>query len=128
MEKSVARGWKVILQFAADQARDQIDAHLWTWREQSFLPHGVDGGEFDARQPILLTTGEENANGANIRFLCAGAELQDVSGYDRVVVMFDGHDNEQLDRARGQWRRLSGPEHQLTYWQQNGSGGWERKA
>lgn len=108
--------------------RDQIDGHLWTWREQSFLPHGIDGGEFDARQPILLTTGAANPNGANIRFLCAGADIEDLNGYERVVVMFDGHDNEQLQQARGQWRRFSGADHQLTYWQQNGSGGWERKA
>lgn len=127
MEKSVARGWKVVLQFAAEQVRDQIDGHLWTWREQSFLPHGVDGGEFDARQPILLTTSDANPNGANIRFLCAGADLDDLRSYERVVVMFDGHDNEQLQNARAQWRRFSGPDHQLTYWQQNGSGGWERK-
>lgn len=128
VEKSVARGWKVILQFPAEPVRDQIDGHLWTWREQSFLPHGVDGGEFDARQPILLTTGEGNPNGANIRFLCAGADIDNVAGYERVVVMFDGHDNEQLERARGQWRRFAGPDNQLTYWQQNGAGGWERKA
>lgn len=128
MEKSVARGWKVVLQFAEEPERDRIDAHLWTWREQSFLPHATDGGAFDARQPILLTTGDSNSNAANIRFLCAGADIADVSGYERVVVMFDGHDNEQLERARGQWRRFSGPANQLTYWQQNGSGGWERKA
>lgn len=124
----MARGWRVVLQFAGEAARDQIDGHLWTWRDHSFLPHGVEGGEFDARQPILLTTGEGNPNGANIRFLCTGADIEDIAGYERVVVMFDGHDNDQLQHARGQWRRFTGPDNQLTYWQQNGSGGWERKA
>lgn len=117
-----------MLQFAGDETRDLIDNQLWTWREASFLPHAIDGGEFDARQPVLLTTGHENPNGAPVRFLCGGAELDDADGYERIVVMFDGHDNEQLERARGQWRRFSGGSHQLTYWQQTGAGGWEKKA
>jgi DNA polymerase III subunit chi len=128
VDKSLSRGWKVVLQFAGEETRDLIDNQLWTWREASFLPHATDGGEFDARQPVLLTTGDANANDANVRFLCGGAELESPEGYERIVVMFDGHDNEQLERARGQWRRFSGIGHQLTYWQQAGEGRWERKA
>lgn len=128
VEKSLARGWRVVLQFAQEETRDLVDNHLWTWRDSSFLPHGTDGTDFDARQPILLTTGSANGNAANIRFLAGGADIDDVDVYERVVVMFDGHDNAQLERARGQWKRFSGSGNQLTYWQQNGSGGWERKA
>lgn len=128
VEKSLARGWRVVLQFARDETRDLIDNQLWTWRETSFLPHAVDGTDADARQPILLTTGQANANAANIRFLAGGADIGEVDAYERVVVMFDGHDNEQLELARAQWKRFSGGGNQLTYWQQNGSGGWERKA
>ena len=128
VDKTVARGWKAVLQFDSEERRDAADAQLWTWRDSSFLPHGVDGGPFDERQPVLLTTGTGNPNGANIRFLAGGADIDDVSPYQRVVVMFDGHDNDQLEKARGQWKRLSGQGHQLTYWQQTTQGGWERKA
>lgn len=128
VEKSLARGWRVVLQFGTEEARDLLDQHLWTWREQSFLPHGVDGSEFDARQPVLLTTSSENANGATVRFLAGGADLEDLAGYERVVVMFDGHDNEQLERARAQWKRYGNGSNTLTYWQQAGEGRWERKA
>jgi DNA polymerase III subunit chi len=128
VEKSLARGWRAVIQFAGDESRDLIDTHLWTWRETSFLPHAVAGTDDDSRQPILLTTDGSNGNGANIRFLTGGAEPPVIDAYERVVVMFDGHDNAQLERARAQWKAFSAGSHALTYWQQNGSGGWERKA
>jgi DNA polymerase-3 subunit chi len=128
VEKSLSRGWRVVLQFSGEAMRDQLDALLWTWRETSFLPHGIDGTAHDARQPVLLTVGTDNANDAQIRFLCGGAAVEDIAGYERVVVMFDGHDNAQLEQARSQWRSFAGPGNQITYWQQSGSGGWERKA
>lgn len=128
VEKSLARGWRAVLQFADEASRDLMDTRLWTWRETSFLPHGIDGSLDDARQPALLTTTTENGNAANIRFILGGAEPPDADSYERLVVMFDGHDNLQLEHARGQWKRFAGVAHTLTYWQQNGSGGWERKA
>lgn len=128
VDKSLARGWRAVIQCQSQESCDLIDNELWSWRDTSFLPHRKDGGDHDARQPILLTTGETNANGANIRFLTGGADLPGPLDYERVVVMFDGHDNVQLEQARAQWKRFSGEGHTLTYWQQNGSGGWERKA
>ena len=42
LEKSIARGWRVIVQAASDDRVDALDAHLWTFRDDSFLPHGTD--------------------------------------------------------------------------------------
>ena len=49
-----------------------LDGLLWTYRQDSFLPHGIDGGEADADQPVLLTAGPENSNSANVRFFLDG--------------------------------------------------------
>ena len=50
-----------------------LDNHLWTYRDDSFLPHGTDASEFSGDQPILLTAGEANANSATVRFIIDGA-------------------------------------------------------
>jgi DNA polymerase-3 subunit chi len=42
--------------------------------------------------------------------------------------MFDGYDQEQLEGARAQWKKLKGEGHSLTYWQQTQEGRWEKKA
>src|SRR5207247_990495 len=73
IEKSLERGWRVVVQAASPERVEVLDAHLWTFRDDSFLPHG-DGRDGEAReQPVLLTTGADNPNGAAVRFLVEGA-------------------------------------------------------
>ncbi|TCL70243.1 DNA polymerase III subunit chi [Rhizobium sp. BK251] len=128
LDKSVERGWRVVVQAKEAARRDLLDAHLWTFREDSFLPHGTDEGDMAASQPVLLTTSADNANDATVRFFVDGADASGVEGYARVVFMFDGYDQEQLEAARAQWKKLKGEGHNLTYWQQSGEGRWEKKA
>lgn len=128
IDKSVERGWRVAVQTLEPARRDALDAHLWTYREESFLPHGTDEGDFAESQPVLLTASAENPNAATVRFIVDGAEPPPVDAYERIVFMFDGYDQEQLEGARAQWKKLKGEGHQLTYWQQTPEGRWEKKA
>ena len=128
LDKSLERGWRVVVQTGDAERRDALDTHLWTFREDSFLPHGTDEQAFAADQPVLLTTAPDNPNSATVRFLVAGAEPPSLDAYDRVIFMFDGYDQAELETARGHWKRLKGDGHQLTYWQQNGDGRWTKKA
>ena len=128
LEKSVERGWRVIVQAVDDERIQMLDQHLWTFREDSFLPHGVDEKEFGPHQPVLLTASSENTNAATVRFIVDGAEPPPLDPYERVVFMFDGYDNAQLEGAREQWKRLKAQGHSLTYWQQSPEGRWIKKA
>ena len=128
LDKSVERGWRVVVQTTDEERRDFLDTHLWTWREDSFLPHGTDAADFASDQPILLTTGPANDNHATVRFIIDGAPPPpSLDGYDRVVFMFDGYDQPQVEKARGHWKTLKGDGHVLTYWQQNQDGRWVKK-
>ncbi len=128
LEKSLQRGWRVVVQTGSEERRDALDQYLWTYRDESFLPHGTDIGHHADRQPVLLCVSDTNANGANVRFLVDGAEPPDPTGYDRLVFLFDGHDQHQLETARGHWQAFKDSEHQLTYWQQTADRRWEQKA
>ncbi|MHB0952341.1 MAG: DNA polymerase III subunit chi [Allorhizobium sp.] len=128
VEKSVERGWRVAVQTGGPARRDALDTHLWTWRDVSFLPHGTDATADPEGQPVLLTVSRDNLNNASVRFLIDGAEPPEALDYDRVVFVFDGHDQNQLEAARGQWKKLKAEGHTLTYWQQNNEGRWEKKA
>src|SRR5262245_18959280 len=128
LEKSVERGWRVAVQLKDAARRDRLDQHLWTFREDSFLPHGTDEGDMAANQPVLLTISEGNANAATVPFIVDGAEPPAADSYQRIVFMFDGYDQEQLDAARAQWKKLKGQGHSLTYWQQTPERRWEKKA
>lgn len=127
LERSVARGWKVVVQAASDERREALDAHLWTFRDDSFLAHGTDHEPNPAEQPVLLTTGQGNPNGASVRFVVDGAEPPSPDGYERLVLMFDGHDSEQVATARTHWKALKATGAELTYWQQTPEGKWVKK-
>ncbi|WP_137135206.1 DNA polymerase III subunit chi [Rhizobium sp. FKY42] len=128
LEKSVERGWRVIVQTVGRDRVDMLDQHLWTFREDSFLPHGADGDTFERDQPVLLTESSANGNAASVRFIVDGAQPPELDPYERVVFMFDGYDNAQLEGAREQWKSLKARGHALTYWQQSPEGRWVKKA
>lgn len=128
LEKSLERGWKVAVQTASDERRDALDVHLWTYRDDSFMPHGTDASENAGNHPVLLTATGDNANEANVRFIVDGADPPASDAYERFVFMFDGYDADQLEAARAQWKKLKGEGHTLTYWQQSPEGRWQKKA
>jgi DNA polymerase-3 subunit chi len=128
LERSLQRGWRAVVQTGTEERRDALDVHLWTFRDDSFLAHGTDREAQPEAQPVLLTTGDGNANGAEIRFLVDSAEPPELSAYARAVFMFDGHDAEQLDGARRHWKDMRAAGHEVTYWQQTPDKRWERKA
>ncbi|MCP8895687.1 DNA polymerase III subunit chi [Shinella daejeonensis] len=128
LDKSLERGWRVVVQTGDTAQRDALDTHLWTYRDDSFLPHGTDEQAFPAEQPILLTATPDNLNAATVRFLVYGAEPPALDAYERVIFMFDGYDQAEVEAAREHWKRLKTGGHQLTYWQQDSDRRWTKKA
>ncbi len=128
LEKCLERKWRVVVQFGSEERCEAIDAHLWTYREEGFLPHGTVKDGNAPLQPVWLTTTDDNPNGATVRFLADGAEGADYDKYERVVLMFDGNDPDAVDRARAQWTVVKSAGHDATYWQQSERGRWEKKA
>jgi DNA polymerase-3 subunit chi len=129
IEKSLERGWRVAVQSSSDERIEALDAHLWTYRDDSFLPHGTYKEGAAAEQPVLLTINDDNPNGAAIRFLLDGSPVPpDAAAYDRVVLLFDGEDPDALEAARSRWRDAKGQGFDVTYWQADEHGRWQRKA
>jgi DNA polymerase III subunit chi len=129
LEKSLERGWRALVQATSPERLTALDDHLWTFSDESFLPHGTDREPTAADQPILLTLAEGNPNKASILFLVEGAPVPaDVSPYERIALLFDGNDPEALGLARQHWQAVKAAGHQATYWQQDARGRWERKA
>lgn len=128
LEKSLERGWRVAIQAGSEERADALDGHLWTYREDSFLPHGTWRDADAADQPVVLMVDEGNPNSANIRFLVDNANLPaDCAGYERVVLIFNGDDDDALSCARAAWSEGKAKGFDLTYWQADERGRWQRR-
>src|SRR5271167_2410101 len=116
LQKSLERGWRVVVQASSDERVEALDAHLWTWRDDSFLPHGTWRDAEAAEQPIVLTADEKNPNRATVRFLIDGATAFDTpSPYERIVLLFNGEDPDAVDTARARWREAKTAGLDATY-------------
>jgi DNA polymerase-3 subunit chi len=128
LEKSLERGWRVVVQATSEERADALDAHLWTYRDDSFLPHATWRVNDAADQPVLLTVAGENPNRANVRFLIDNAELpQDGASYQRMVLLFNGDDADALAAARSAWTDCKSRGFEVTYWQADEHGRWRRR-
>jgi DNA polymerase-3 subunit chi len=129
LERSFDRGWRVVVQSSSEERVEALDAQLWTFREDSFLPHGTHKEATAAEQPILITVKEDNPNGAVVRFLIDGAALPaDAKTYQRIVLMFDGTDDDAVVEARTRWAAVKAEGFEATYWQADENGRWIKKA
>src|SRR3954452_6491125 len=129
LEKSLERGWRVIVQSSSDERVDALDAHLWTYRDDSFLAHGTYRDSEAAAQPVLLTVHDHNPNGASVRFLIDGTPVPaDAARYQRIVLLFDGEDDTAVAAARTHWADAKTRGFETTYWQCDENGRWQRRA
>ena len=129
LQATLKRDWRAVVQAGSAARVEALDSLLWTWREDSFLPHARAGdARFDpADQPIWLTADDDTPNGAHVLFLVDGAMRDNLAGFERSVVIFNGRDEAAVAEARTHWKTLKEADHELTYWQQNTGGKWEKQ-
>jgi DNA polymerase III subunit chi len=133
IEKSLEKGWRVAVQATSEERLDALDSWLWTYSDESFVAHGRACDGDSELQPVYLTAGIENPNGAALRLFIEGADMAAAlaeagAAYARAVALFDGNSAEELTAARAQWKELKDLGFALTYWQQGANGRWEKKS
>jgi DNA polymerase-3 subunit chi len=129
-EKSLQRGWRAAIKTDSSERSDALDTLLWTYDDQSFLPHAQLGDGEAGGQPVLITVEDGNANAAQIFFYVGGALPADWGGLSdlaRVVLLFDGRDETALAQARAAWKDAKGAGHDVTYWKETSSGKFEKQ-
>jgi DNA polymerase-3 subunit chi len=129
LEKSLERGWRVVVRGTDTTRIEALSDRLWTYRDESFLPHGTAADGAAERQPVWLCCDGANPNGANTLFLVdnADAGAEELAGMEMVAILFDGLDEAAVAHARGQWRQVAGAGLKAVYWAQNPDGGWVKK-
>lgn len=128
LEKTLAKGWRALVRSPDPERLEQFDAWLWTWRDDSFLPHGLASEVHADRQPVLLTSELANPNAANALFLIDGADPGPLDDFERCILLFDGRDEAAVSAARARWTAFKAAGHPASYWKQGAERGWEKQA
>ncbi len=130
LDKTLQRGWRAVVQAKDDDRLKALSESLWTWREDAFLAHDRQNGSQNhgEHQPIWLCCNDETPNGAQIRFCIDGTTAATPENFERTIYIFDGNDETSLAHAREQWKKLKDTDFDITYWRQDATGRWEKKA
>ncbi len=127
LTKALAAGKRIVVHTATENEAERLNESLWTFRPDSFLPHGSAKDGFAKDQPVFLTHNDENPNRADTLILTGGAAAQSLEGFTLCCEIFDGRNEDALAAAREKWKIYKDGGNDLTYWQQNDKGGWDRK-
>ncbi len=127
LERTIQRGWTARIQTSSPESVSKLDALLWTYADESFLPHSACSG--DEIPPISIMTDASQETQSEVLFLVHGAELYEplLSQVVRCVLIFNGQDEAALSQARQVWKSLVGTGHNCTYWRQSPGGKWEKQ-
>lgn len=126
LEKVLERGLKAYVLGEGEGLLSDLDQHLWAYKPESFIAHGLETDDQAERQPVLIGSSEKAANDADILLCVSAMNLPDLSGYKRCLILFEGHDESHLGWARQQWKQLKSQSLNLAYWKQSEQGKWER--
>ena len=126
LERTLERGTNALVLAESTERVAHLSDALWTYDAGSFLPHGSADDGAPERQPVFLTTEEENPNGAEFLFLVDGGQPSFLGTFQRVLDLFDGNNDAAVAAARERWKSARTAGFEVTYWKQSEAGRWEK--
>lgn len=124
LEKALTGEKRVIVRTQTEEYCTHLNALLWTYSLKSFLPHGVEEDGHQDQQPIWLTCGDENPNGATVLVLTEGSKAPNTKGFDRILDLTSSTDH-TLQARLNQYKEWGCD---LTQWSQDDKGLWQKMA
>jgi DNA polymerase-3 subunit chi len=128
VERALSRDWRVLIRAESDERVEALSNLLWTYSEESFLPHGTKLDGNPSEHPVWITSDNDSPNSAQVLMAIGGVPVENASAFTRVVIMFSGDDEEAVAAARDRWKRAKAEGHDVSYWQQDDTGRWINRA
>lgn len=127
--KAYETGKKIKIKVGNDLRVDFLNTLLWTFEDESFLPHGTKKDGFADMQPVYISSDDDNPNDAVFLFLVEAADItpEDALNFERIFYIFSGNNENELTKAREMFRAFANKDFERHYWQQNIEAKWEEK-
>lgn len=128
LQKAYQGDHKIHVRLSDEAEVERMNKHLWTFKQDVFLPHGSKKDGHAEKQPVWLSSKSENPNKANVIFLTQGTTEENLDDYTLCCEMLDGRDESAIKEARKRWKKYQDAGLDVTYWHQNSNSGWDKKA
>jgi len=102
-EKAFKQGHQVYINTASGQQLKKLDDMLWTFRDGSFLPHGLYDVNADSDHPVLLGHDVEPEGPSDVLVNLSNDVPSFFSRFNRVAELVGG-DEVQRESARERYR------------------------
>ena len=102
-EKAFKQGHQVYINTESGQQLKKLDDMLWTFRDSSFLPHGLYKANADSDHPVLLGHAVEPEGPSDVLVNLSNDIPSFFSRFNRVAELVGG-DEAQRESARERYR------------------------
>ena len=103
-DKAYQQGHRVFLHTGSDEEARHMERLLWTFRDGSFIPHGLLGQADPTVTPVLIGGGEDAGEEHDVLINLHPQVPDFFSRFERVVEPID-QDAEIRNAGRSRWRR-----------------------
>jgi len=128
LNKALERNLRIIIKVDSKDEVADIDKNLWTYSDESFIPHGCKKNGMAEDQPIWITDKDENPNNATMLAIIDSAESSLIDSMEICCEIFDGNNDEVVAKSRTRWKEYKERNFELAYFQQDEQGKWQKKA
>lgn len=115
VETAYEAGERVYVRCSSEALARHVDELLWTFREDSFVPHGLWPGAGELKDPVAVGWHPGNPNRASRLVLAGAGEPDELSRYERATDFVPVADAALTGAARARYRAFRGRGHEVAF-------------
>ena len=129
LEKSLEKGNKSLLLFKDKEKCLSINEQLWTYKQNSFLPHISEDDQIydNVDVPVYLSTKNENPFKAELLFSIDGFLPDNIDHFERVIIIIDVNDELLNEKYKNYYLDINKNFEDIVFYKSDDNGKWIEK-
>ncbi len=126
LEKILQQNYSCLIKFEDNALMEELNSKLWSIGRKTFIPHGSINDKNPELQPVLLTTGAENLNSANLLITIGKSNFPESQVFGKVLHLFEDT-SEEISWAREVYKTWQDAGYNINYFIQDSAGNWSKQ-
>ncbi len=122
VEKFYTAGNRILIYINDEDEASQLDRALWTWKEDTFIPHVFSNNpDTFPDDPVLITTLQQNKSSFNTLILYDPLPINQIEAYGNIIDFAETFDNKKLHDSRDRYKAMRDKDGYVVSFQKLGS-------